>query len=102
MTAAEVRALVGLLNEYGFGKFGDEWWPGNAEPYIGAVRAVELRRLLELADAASDALRPRQGPAIAIVRRSDLERAGSWAVPDAIAAARQRQTVDTDDQEDQA
>jgi hypothetical protein len=27
--------IIDLLNEYGSAKFGDEWWPGNSEAWIG-------------------------------------------------------------------
>ena len=47
MLATNVARLINLLNEYGDAKFGDEWWPGNAGPWIGAEKGDELASLLE-------------------------------------------------------
>jgi len=40
------QRIVELLCKYGEKKFRDEWWPGNAEPHIGAA-GTELEKLLE-------------------------------------------------------
>ena len=48
MTDAEMHLLLKLLNSYGHAKFGDEWWPSNAAPWIGERNAAELSRLLEM------------------------------------------------------
>ncbi|MUM03493.1 hypothetical protein B5P44_01645 [Mycobacterium sp. CBMA 213] len=40
------RRLIDLLNAYGVARFGDEWWPGNAGPWIGGVQGEELASLL--------------------------------------------------------
>jgi hypothetical protein len=45
--AAEQRELESLLHAYGEAKFGDEWWPGNAEMYLPADKAQRLAELLE-------------------------------------------------------
>lgn len=42
----QVIELIDLLNEYGDAKFGDEWWPGNADPFIGKTKAARLNDLL--------------------------------------------------------
>jgi hypothetical protein len=42
--------MLELLNEYGFAKFGDEWWPGNAQPWIGEEKGKELEKLLDDVD----------------------------------------------------
>ena len=42
--------LITLITQYGEIKFGaDEWWPGNAEPYLGVDGAAELDGLLDFA-----------------------------------------------------
>ena len=38
--------LVELLGDYGRARLGDDWWPENADAWIGAPRAAELRGLL--------------------------------------------------------
>ena len=43
----KTKRLVELLNEYGHAKFGDEWWPGNAEAWIGKEKAETLAALLD-------------------------------------------------------
>ena len=45
---AEVTRLerqIELLNHYGETKFGDEWWPGNAEPWVGKTIAREMDKV---------------------------------------------------------
>lgn len=42
--------LCELLDAYGRAKFGDEWWPGNARPWLGEEDGGELERLLEASD----------------------------------------------------
>jgi hypothetical protein len=42
----EARTIA-LLHEYGSAKFGDEWWPGNAEAWIGPEKGRELAVLLD-------------------------------------------------------
>lgn len=37
---------IQLLNEYGDGKFGDEWWPANARAWLAGESACLLERLL--------------------------------------------------------
>jgi hypothetical protein len=44
---ARLRRLVGLLNQYGAAKFGDEWWPGNAAAWLSLDEAAELATLQE-------------------------------------------------------
>lgn len=42
--------LAELLGKYGNEKFGNEWWPGHADAYLGQEEAIELGELLEFAD----------------------------------------------------
>jgi hypothetical protein len=42
--------LIDMLGEYGRAKFGDEWWPGNAEVWLGREKGRELYELLEIGD----------------------------------------------------
>jgi hypothetical protein len=65
--ADATRREIELLREYGRAKFGDEWWPGNAVPWVGVKLAREMdalgidqgdsidRWVDELRDAAADA-----------------------------------------------
>ena len=39
--------LIKLLQEYGEAKFGNEWWPSNADPWLGPDKGQELAELLE-------------------------------------------------------
>jgi hypothetical protein len=43
--ARRLKRQIELLNEYGTAKFGDDWWPGNAVPWIGREKAMELHEL---------------------------------------------------------
>lgn len=43
----DLAYTIVLLQEYGTAKFGDEWWPGNAHPYIGEERGHTLAMLLD-------------------------------------------------------
>jgi hypothetical protein len=45
-----VDRVVTLLNQYGAAKFGDEWWPSNADAWIGQAEADELAALLNGTD----------------------------------------------------
>lgn len=47
LTRDEVIELFQLLSEYGHAKFGDEWWPGNAQAWISADKAERLAELTE-------------------------------------------------------
>lgn len=38
--------VIALLQQYGSAKFGDEWWPSNANAWIGQAEADELAALL--------------------------------------------------------
>lgn len=51
MTEDEMAELYHLLSEYGYAKFGDEWWPGNSSAWIGEDKAARLDEL-------TDKLRP--------------------------------------------
>ena len=42
---ARLERQVELLNKYGEAKFGDEWWPGNAEPWVGKDVAREMNKV---------------------------------------------------------
>ncbi len=42
--------LIELLGKYAEAKFGDEWWPGNAEAWLGPVLNQELTELLDFAE----------------------------------------------------
>jgi hypothetical protein len=44
-TLDEPRELVELLNKYGEAKFGDEWWPGNPDAWLGSEDAQRLSEL---------------------------------------------------------
>jgi hypothetical protein len=44
--AAQLVRTIELLNAYGAAKFGDEWWPGNAQPWLGEDEGTELELLL--------------------------------------------------------
>ncbi|TKG62375.1 MULTISPECIES: hypothetical protein [Pseudonocardiaceae] len=44
-TSAE--RVIELLNQYGQAKFGDEWWPGNADSWLDQADADELATLLD-------------------------------------------------------
>ena len=41
-----IERAFDLLNAYGQAKFGDEWWPGNAQPWLGGEEGAELELLL--------------------------------------------------------
>jgi hypothetical protein len=45
----DYKRLAELLTDYGIAKFGDEWWPGNAEPWIGKQKSQELDMLFNTA-----------------------------------------------------
>lgn len=47
MSAEDLERLVELLMRYGEAKFGDEWWPSNADAWTGTDDAAELAELLE-------------------------------------------------------
>jgi hypothetical protein len=47
LTRDEMVELYELLGEYGNAKFGDEWWPGNAEAWLPQDRADRLAELTE-------------------------------------------------------
>lgn len=47
-TSAE--RVIELLNQYGQAKFGDEWWPGNADAWLNQPDADELATLLDELD----------------------------------------------------
>ena len=40
------QRIIELLGIYGRAKFGNEWWPGNARPWLGAKKCAELEELL--------------------------------------------------------
>ncbi|GJE46326.1 hypothetical protein [Methylobacterium soli] len=43
LSREELREIVRLLNRYGIAKFGDEWGPGAANPWLaGGERLEEL------------------------------------------------------------
>lgn len=42
-----LEETIRLLSAYGEAKFGDEWWPGNAQPHLGAERGARLEQLLD-------------------------------------------------------
>ena len=44
---ARLRETLDLLHAYGRAKFKDEWWPGNAQPHLGATRGARLEALLD-------------------------------------------------------
>jgi hypothetical protein len=44
---AEMFELWELLTEYAQAKFGDEWWPGNAQEWIGQEKAERLWALTD-------------------------------------------------------
>ena len=44
-THEQAERIITLLDRYGEAKFGDEWWPGHAEAFIGD-EGIELERLL--------------------------------------------------------
>jgi hypothetical protein len=47
VTKEEIIEMITLINEYGDAKFGDEWWPGNANGWIGDEKGNRLSELLE-------------------------------------------------------
>lgn len=47
----QVGRMVELFSKYGRAKFGDAWRPGDARPWLGETRGVELEELLDLLDA---------------------------------------------------
>jgi hypothetical protein len=53
--AMDADAAVGPFVAYGDAKFGDEWYPGKPDEFIGEQRADELRALLDWVDAENDA-----------------------------------------------
>ena len=40
------QRIIELLGAYGRAKFGDEWWPGHARPWLGAKKGAELEELV--------------------------------------------------------
>lgn len=40
------QRIIELLGAYGRAKFGDEWWPGNARPWLDAKKGAELEELV--------------------------------------------------------
>lgn len=51
----DVARMVALFGKYGQAKFGDAWWPGNAQPWLGETRGMELEELLDHVDVSGPA-----------------------------------------------